>query len=336
MRHFVIGGGGPRAIVTGVGSILALRCLGLKRFSTIGGISGGSLPALFAADHADLGRLVEKLVALDFSTLLQRSESGFDPLQSFAPAEQGEDLPRHKLILRLLGKGALRTDRLGELIDEHVRVWPEQFWTLAMSENSHVLFTSAGVYEYGFDGTVTELSDQPAPLSLAIRATCAIPGILKAVEYRGRYLFDGSLSGFGACPVTWVRRHFMAEGHTVIRCFASGKDGKHNGFLWRVGRRLICHDATAVAADANSPAEVNIEPSVPQIRPYNFKLSLEQKQLGILAGFNATIEELSRRAGLFQEGLIPQDCCTSFEQLTELASAHTRQGLRLPGQLAWT
>ena len=321
MRHLVIGGGGPRAIVTGVGSILAIRCLGLSKFSTIGGISGGALPALFAADNSNLSNLLKRIVALDFSELLKRSEKGYDPLTAFAQVQNGEIVPQHKLLMRLLRKGALHTDRLGELVDKHTSEWPEQFWTLAMSDKAHVLFTKLGVFEYGFDGSVNVLSDEPAPLSLAIRATCAIPGILEAVEYRGRYLFDGSLSAYGACPVAWVRKHFMAGEHTIIRCFASGKDGKHNGLLWRVGRRLLCHDSGASPDDANSVADVNIEPSVPEIHPLRFKLSLEQKQLGILAGFNATVQELSRHAGLFREGLREQLPCATFEQLTDLAAA---------------
>jgi predicted acylesterase/phospholipase RssA len=320
MRHLVIGGGGPRAIVTGVGSILALRRLGLNKFSTIGGISGGSLPALFAADGTHLGRLIERIVALDFSSLLKRSERGFDPLRSFALPDEGESVPRHGLLLRLLHKGVLHTDRLGELIDDLAMVWPDQFWTLAMSERSHVLFTKVGVYEYGFDGSVNMLSDTPPPLSLAIRATCAIPGILEAVEYHGRYLFDGSLSAFGACPVTWVRRHFLGEGHTVIRCFASGKKREHNGLFWRVSRRLICHDAAATGADANSPAEINIEPCVPEIDPFRFRLSLEQKQLGILAGFKAAVDEIYNHATLFGEGLKALERCHTFDQLAAIAA----------------
>jgi hypothetical protein len=319
MRHLIIGGGGPRAIVTGVGSILAIRCLGLERFSTIGGISGGALPALFAANRTNLGKLIEHLIALDFSTLLKRSERGFDPLRYLAPADHGECVPGNNWMLRLLSKGAFHTDRLGEMIDQLVPVWPEQFWTMAMTANSYVVFTKAGVCEYAFDGSLTVLSEVPAPLSLAIRATCAIPGILEAVEYRGRLLFDGSLGAYGACPVAWVRRHFLGEEHTVIRCFASGKKPDHNGWVWRLARRLLCHDASASTCDVNARGEINIEPSVPEISPFRFKLSAEQKQLGILAGFNAAIEELSKHAGLLSEGLNAQGRCNNFVQLALLA-----------------
>jgi predicted acylesterase/phospholipase RssA len=321
MRHLIIGGGGPRAIVTGVGSILALRSLGLNRFSTIGGISGGSIPALFAANGNNLSTLIKQLVTVDFTDLLKRSQRNFDPLHAFAAVPEGTEAPRHKLLLRVLRKGAFHTDRLGEMVDEHVREWPDQFWTMAMSETSHVLFTKVGVWEYGFDGSVSVLSEEPAPLSLAIRATCAIPGILEAIEYRGRYLFDGSLSPYGACPVEFVRKHFLGEGNTVIRCFASGKEPKHNGLLWRIGRRLLCHNAgaTATDADANTPAEINIEPSVPEIQPFSFKLTDGQKRLGILAGFNAAIDELFRHPDFFQEGLGEKTNIKSFDQLEALA-----------------
>lgn len=48
-RHLVIEQGGTRALVTGMGATLALRAAGLKSWSTIGGISGGSIPAILMA-----------------------------------------------------------------------------------------------------------------------------------------------------------------------------------------------------------------------------------------------------------------------------------------------
>ncbi|MBC7998563.1 MAG: patatin-like phospholipase family protein [Leptolyngbya sp.] len=318
-RHLIIGQGGTRAIVTGMGATLALKAAGLKGWSSIGGISGGSIPAILMADNTNPLMALEKMLALDFSQLfLPTSKGVLDPLASFAASLEGERTPAHKFVARMLRKGMMHTDRLGELIESQVKVWPENFWTMAMSENSHVMFTSSGVFEYGFDGSYTVLSTEPAPIALAIRATCAVPGLLEAVEYRGRYLFDGALSPFGGTPVAWVRKHFLADEGMVVSCVSSGKDSRKNNFLINLSRRLLCHKANRVAIDTSGVADICITPNVPELHALRFKMTEGQKQLGLLAGFNATVLELAAHHGMFQEGLNDLTCASDFGQLLHL------------------
>lgn len=158
-------------------------------------------------------------------------------------ADELGNLPKPRgFVARLLQRSALHTDLLGEAVEEVVGVGKFLDHGL-MTETSHVLFTSIGVWEYGFDGSVTQISDVPAPVGIAIRATRAIPGLLESVHYRGRLLFDGSLSPFGGCPVAWVRKHFLAEDQTVVRCSSVGKSRVRESMLVDLGRRLLCRDS---------------------------------------------------------------------------------------------
>lgn len=315
-RHLVIEQGGSRAILTGLGATLALKLSGLKSWSTIGGISGGAIPALLLAANADPLKVLEITMKLDFLKLLTPSKGDASPLRAFATELDGKRSAAHKFIARLLRRGMRHTDALGELIEAQVKVWPEAFWTMAVTENSHVLFTKSGVYEYGFDGSYTVLSDEPAPLSLAIRATCAIPGLLEAVPYKGRFLFDGALSPLGDCPASLVHKHFMGETGTIVRVASTGKDSRKNSWLTRVGRRLLCQNTGNVEL-FDGKADINISAHVQEVHAMRFRLTEEQKMAGLLAGFNATVLELANNHGMFQEGLNQLSVCADFPQLVE-------------------
>jgi predicted acylesterase/phospholipase RssA len=327
-RHLVIEQGGSRAILTGLGATLAIKLFGIKSWSTIGGISGGAIPALLLADNADPLKILETTMSLDFLKLLRPSKGDGGPLRMFATELDGTRSAAHKFIVRLLRRGMRHTDGLGELIESQVKAWPESFWTMAVTENSHIMFTSTGVYEYGFDGSYTVLSDEPAPLSLAIRATCAIPGLLEAVPYKDRFLFDGALSPLGACPASIVHNHFMGAHGTIVRVASSGKDSRKNNFLARVGRKLLCQDSGRIEFVDDGKADINISAHVADVHAMRFRLTEGQKMAGLLAGFNATVLELSQHGAVFQEGLNPLAKAADFPQLVALVRGFiSSQGL---------
>ncbi|MCC7530767.1 MAG: patatin-like phospholipase family protein [Candidatus Melainabacteria bacterium] len=318
-RHLIIEQGGTRALVTGMGATLALKVAGLKSWSTIGGISGGSIPAILMASKLNPLSSLERILACDFSQLFQPSAKvGTDPAAAHAARREGERVPAHKWVARMLRKGMMHTDKLGELIEKEVKVWPESFWTMASSETSHVVFTASGVFEYGFDGSFTVLSEEPASISLAIRATCAVPGLLEAVEYRGRYLFDGALSPYGDNPVAFARKHLLGEEGLVVSCFSTGKDSRKNDMLMNLGRWLLCHSAGKVTT-GDRKADININSHVPQLTALRFKMTEAQKQLGMLAGFNAAIMALAKHSHMFQEGVSDLPCATDFAMVLQLA-----------------
>ena len=310
--HLVIGAGGTRAFLTGMGAVTALRLSGLQNWATIGGVSGGSIPALFMAAGLSPIDLIDRLLDIDFRNLLRSSSDGVDEIEPGPRA-------RH-FFTRWMHRGALHTDRLGQVIESIVKEWPENFWTMAVSDKSHVLFTSQGVFEYGFDGSYEQISEEPAPIGLAIRATCAIPGLLEAVHYKGRYLWDGGMSPFGGCPVDWVRRHFLAESDTIVRCRAIGKVEVRDDWVARLGRRLLCSGSNRVEAQSNSIADINIVPQVPEFSSLRFSLTPEQKKLGLFAGFRAACEELFANGILEGEHKLLAAC--GFDDLSRLARQH--------------
>ena len=71
--HLVIGAGGTRAFLTGMGAVTALRLSGLQNWATIGGVSGGSIPALFMAAGLSPIDLIDRLLDIDFRNLLRSS-----------------------------------------------------------------------------------------------------------------------------------------------------------------------------------------------------------------------------------------------------------------------
>lgn len=317
-RHLIIEQGGTRALVTGMGATLALKVAGLKDWSTIGGISGGSIPAILMAAGLNPLTALEGVMACDFAKLFQPTTKGSaDPAAAFAAVKEGERAPAHKFMARMLRKGMMHTDKLGELIEEQVKVWPESFWTMASSEHSHVFFTSERVVEYGFDGSITVLSDEPAPISTAIRATCAVPVLMEAIEFRGRYLFDGALTPYGGNPVAFARKHLLGEEGMVITCHSSGRDSRKNDILMSLGRWLLCHSSSKVKTDDHR-ADININPHVPQLNALRFNMTEMQKQLGMLAGFNATVSALTKHSSMFQEGVRNLSSVTDFNTLLHL------------------
>jgi hypothetical protein len=65
-------------------------------------------------------------------------------------------------------------------------------------------------------------------------------------------------------------------------------------------------------------ADININPHVPQLKALRFKMTEAQKQLGMLAGFNATIMALAKHSNMFQEGVSDLPCATDFAMLLQL------------------
>jgi hypothetical protein len=65
-------------------------------------------------------------------------------------------------------------------------------------------------------------------------------------------------------------------------------------------------------------ADIDINAHVPDVHALRFKLTELQKQSGLIAGFNATVLELTRHNAMFQEGLQPLVSCADFGQLLEM------------------
>ena len=69
-QHLIIGGGGTKSILAGVGAFCGLNSGRANEWSSIGGISGGSIPAVFIAHGMTPMDLLKLSVRTDFKDLL--------------------------------------------------------------------------------------------------------------------------------------------------------------------------------------------------------------------------------------------------------------------------
>ena len=295
--NLVISSGGSRAILAGGGAIAAFHMAGITQWQTIGGISGGSIPALMLAGGATPSTLIRRAMDCDFRSLVERKAGLFGTIKAFLLKDYYENRNPRPI------EGILGTEKMAEFVDSFHPTWPKGFWTVAAAGTSQILFTEDGVREYRADGTVTQISDKPAPVGLAIRATCTIPGIISAVSYGDHYLYDGAHTKDGMCPVGIPIRYFGAEAKKTIACclgeeFNSGAIGILRRFwrwIWAVPPEPQWGPETV--------GVISIRPKISHIHALNFTLSPDQKWLAVLLGFRATVYRLHREGLLKGERL---------------------------------
>jgi predicted acylesterase/phospholipase RssA len=279
-----------------------MKLAGLNDWETIGGVSGGSIPTAFAAAGLEPAELMQLAVDIDFSSLVPRHATPLTTIIAF--------LLRDRFAYTRPRKGVLSSENLGRFMDERIskvlgadQPWPKNYWTMAVVARTQVLFTADGVYQYLRSGQRRLLSDKPAPLGLAIRASCAVPGIIDSVPYNGRHLFDGALSWDGDCPVGIPVRHFEASPDEVIGLDVGEEEHRFAG-LARSFWSLLCgnHCIGPESPIHDVPEGVlMMEPHIYSVRSLQFTLTQEQKWQAVHAGFREAVIELSR------EGLLPAE-----------------------------
>lgn len=205
-RHLVFGGGGTKSILAGIGAFCGIGSHDLDNWRTVGGISGGSIPSAFIASGIKPKELLRLSVRTNFQDLLEAKRHPWRVIRRYL-AQKDCKLPI---------KALMSSEPLGEFIDELIPEWPERFWTMAMADiegmgRCQIVFTADGIYRYNLEGELEQLADTPPSVGTAVRATCAIPGVISSVQVNGLQLFDGMLTWDGACPVGVVGKHFDAE-----------------------------------------------------------------------------------------------------------------------------
>jgi len=314
--HLVCGAGGSRAILASAGAVMATRFAGITEWQTIGGISGGSIPAVALAAGIDPRELMQLTVDVDFSSLVPRHATPLSTVLAFILKDRFEyTRPR---------KGVLGSENLGKFIDSLVPTWPKNFWTMAVVARTQILFTDHGVFQLLKNGQRRVLSTTPAPVGVAIRATCAIPGIIDAVEYKGRLLHDGALSWDGQCPVGIPQRNFGAKAKDVIGCDV-GEEKSRWAPLARIFWTLLCGghcvDHTGPKTPI-SPEVVMINARTPSVRSLNFTPTAEEKWQAVHNGFQEAIVQLSRAGHLKGDKLFEAlDLCADLNAFKALASS---------------
>lgn len=313
LKHLVCGAGGSRAILANAGVLAACDLAGITDWETIGGISGGSIPTVLWR-RISTAEMLRFAVEVDFSSLVPRHATPISTIIAFLLKDRFE-YTRPK-------KGVLSSDKLGAFIDEKVPVWPKGFWTMAVVAKTQILFTEHGVYQYLSNGQRRVISDTPAPVGLAIRASCAVPGIIDSVAYKGRHLFDGALSWDGQCPVGIVTRHFGGKPLEILASDVGSEKGRFEVFkekLWM----LLCggHCVEHKGPKSIIPRGVTmLKPNVWSVRSLQFHLTMDQKWQAVMSGFQEAVIELSESGILAGERLdMALAICADITKLQALA-----------------
>lgn len=286
-KHLVCGAGGSRAILGSAGAIVACELAGMNDWVSMGGISGGSIPTVMLAAGGDPIEMMNMAVEIDFASLVPRHATPLRLLIAFLLKNRFEYTRPHK--------GVLGSEKLGEWMDARIPVWPKKFWTMAVVGRTQVVFTADGVFQYLADGSSRMISDKPAPVGLAIRATCAVPGIIDAVPYQGRWLFDGALSWDGLCPVGLVQRVFGADPNEIVACDVGDEPTRWNAMVtwfWKLvcGGHCVPPDNTV---NYTGSGVLMMEPSVTSVRSLQFTLTTEDKWEAVQSGFQEAVGEMA-------------------------------------------
>ncbi len=294
---------------------MACKIAGVTEWQTMGGISGGSIPAVALASGIDPRDIMQLTVDVDFSSLVPRHATPIATVIAFILRDRFE-YTRPK-------KGVLGSENLGRFIDSLVPTWPKNFWTMAVVAKTQILFTEHGVFQNLSNGQRRVLSMEPAPVGIAIRATCAVPGIIDAVPYLGRHLVDGALSQDGQCPVGIPERYFGAAAKDIIACDV-GDEQSRFAPLVRLFWSLLCggHCVDHVGPKALISQDVMlIRPKAESVRSLQFKLSTEAKWQAVHSGFQEATVHLSRHGLLTGDKLLyALELCADINALKALSA----------------
>lgn len=323
--NLVCGAGGSRAILGSSGAILASHAMGINRWRTIGGVSGGSIPSLMLAAGVEPAEIVRKVIDIDFNSMLTPHTSMLKIWWAFFRKECAWK--------RRDTYGVLTSEKLGTLVEQYAPQWPANYWTVAVAGRKQLLFTAQGIYEYSASHGKRLISNEPAPVSLAVRATCAVPGVIRAIPFKDMLLLDGALADEGRCPVATVRDQLDSAPNTIVACDVgegAAEEMKREHWFLKLIRSMVCGKCCLPAEDV--PVDTTggvtlVSPSVTKVQSLEFTLSPDQKWEAMMAGFAAAVESF-RQSGLVSPARLKRagELAGEFELVQQSATE--------PGELA--
>lgn len=311
-----VSSGGATSVLAGTGTFLACHLAGIRKFRRIGGVSGGAIFSSIASSGITCKNLLHLTLDTDFGKHVSVQDGVLKAIR------KGYRRLRQGRFSRFAGKafrkdheewtatGLLGSNGIGEFILRNARAhgitgWPESFWTMATArDGAQVVFNKDGIFKICTDGKFCQLSDQPAPLDMAVRASATIPGIITATSYKGMMLFDGGLSRDGLCPVGSQIRNFGADPKKIIACRV-GEDSLSpvSGAVHRAVRRIW-----QVHPDFHWGPEtagvIEFRPPIEHVHSLKFDLSRDEKWLAILVSFEAAAARLALEGLLAGDGLL--------------------------------
>ncbi len=291
--HLVCGSGGSRAILASAGVILACDHAGIKKWKSMGGVSGGSVPTALLAAGLTPQECVRQAIDVDFSSLLTRHGNILQILIAYFMQRRFEKTrPR---------KGVFSSEKVGAFIESiSGGKWPERYWTLAVTaDDSQYVFTDSAVYEITKDGAFKTLANKPGPLGAAVRASCAVPGIIDAVKIDGIWLHDGALGPEGRCPVGVPVRIYGAKRSQTVAMDVGDDTSKQSQRILKIWR-ILCGNECVPPDQPNLTEEgglIVVTPTITNFRSLQFTLTGDQKWQAVMSGYMGAVPELEK-AGL--------------------------------------
>ncbi len=165
-----------------------------------------------------------------------------------------------------------------------------------------------------------------------------MPGIISAVPYKGRFLFDGALTREGRCPIALPIEHFGALAETIIAVDAGDDDSKWSQRLTRLwgilcGGNCVPHVEEKVLTEDD--VAVLVKPDLGFFRSLQFTLTRDQKWRAVMAGYVATVKQLKKAKVLEGEQLEKMMIIVSAFQRIESMCKFSEEGVltRLTEQL---
>ena len=321
--HLLISSGGSRAILAGAGTILLCDHAGIKSWKSIGGISGGSLPtALYSAGY-DARTSVQIALDIDFSSLLTRRGSLVKILFAYLMQSRYEQT-RPK-------KGVLSSEKVGIWLEEQVAKagingWPTLYWTQCGVEDGQLVYTSTGIHHIKRTGSYRLLMSEPGPLGIAVRGSCAVPGIIDAVPVQiGNdhfWLHDGVLSPEGRTPVSVPERFFGAKPNQIVVCDVGESDGSRTPkktksmIFWRWVCGKLCIPEFYPEPLDEKDGYIICEPTITNFRSLQFTLSRDQKWQAVMSGYMGAAVALEKAGLLNGQALVQaREITAKFEAI---------------------
>jgi predicted acylesterase/phospholipase RssA len=289
--HLVCSSGGSRAILGSAGVLLACNQAGISKFKSIGGVSGGSIPTVLYSSGMDAKTCLSTALDMDFSSLLTRRASFFRILVAYFMQRRNEKVRPVN--------GVLTSEKLGDFVEGFLKngeLWPKGYWTMAIAEDAQIVFSENGVFEIRPDGHLRVNSCEPGPLGIAVRGSCAVPGIISAVQYKDKMLFDGALGPESRVPAGVPMRLYGAQPRDIIACDVGDENSKHSQRVTQLWKMVCGEDCVPAVDDPiynKSHGLTWIEPKITSVRSLQFNLTRDQKWEAVMAGFVASVPELA-------------------------------------------
>jgi len=290
--------GGARATLGTSGVLLVCDFVDLE-LDPVGGISGGVLPTVLRAAGMPAREIVRIGVNQPFNSLLIKNRKVRDAVWEYSWRNRYSGI--------CPSQGFYDATKMGQFFESLVPVWPKRFWTLAVSNDRTLIFFCAdGVFEIDQKGEWHQLTTEPAPISQAILATTAVPGVFHGVPYiletgeppvkREMILLDGAIGPQGRRPIAAPVKHFgLAAGELLVSDVGPDVTSIMDVTVEQVWRWIYGQNCVACHNEERLPSEQHgikiIRADVHSLKAFDFDCLPDRKWSAIMTGVRATAEK---------------------------------------------